>query len=150
MSIMGITCPDGICLEVTRERSSHDRGERAGKSTTYSPLSRVGARAEGEIRFEERLLNRMPAHEIVTIGWGSRPKDAGFSPYERPGESGTGSLHRSHRVAEVKEDMETRLYAVPPIEGARGRNRQARSPVGSNRCWRWTRADGAPTPALVG
>lgn len=86
----------------------------AGKSTTIRTISGLVRCRQGEILFDSKPIQRLPPHEIVTLGVGQSPEGrrvfANMSVREN---LELGAFTRSRKGNEVRSDME-RIYTQFP------------------------------------
>ncbi|MBN1218515.1 MAG: ABC transporter ATP-binding protein [Anaerolineae bacterium] len=85
----------------------------AGKSTTLNTISGIIKPREGEIRLEDRLLNQVPAHQIVALGISQAPEGRKiFSRLTVRENLEMGAFARSDKEG-IAEDFE-RVFALFP------------------------------------
>jgi len=99
---------DGISLDVKQgEIVTMIGANGAGKSTTIRAISGLVRASRGEVKFEERSLNDLEAHEIVSLGISQAPEGRRvFANMTVRENLDLGAYTRSKHKAEVKSDMD--------------------------------------------
>ncbi len=92
----------------------------AGKTTTLRTISGLIRPSSGEVRFEGKRIDTVPAHEIVTLGLAHSPEGRRIFPRLSVEENlllGAFSRNDHHSI---KEDLEA-AYTLFPILGERSK-----------------------------
>jgi branched-chain amino acid transport system ATP-binding protein len=107
-----------ICLEVQEgEIVSMIGGNGAGKSTTIRTISGLVRPSSGNVMFEGRAIETLPAHKIVTLGIGQSPEGRRvFTTLTVRENLDLGAYTRSKQAAQVKSDMERVFTRFPRLK----------------------------------
>ena len=107
----------------------------AGKTTTLRTISGLIKPAGGQIHFEGKRLDGVPAHEIVTLGLAHSPEGRRIFPRMSVEENLLlGAFSRSD--GSIKDDLQA-AYDLFPILGERSKQPAGTFPAGSSRCSPW-------------
>jgi branched-chain amino acid transport system ATP-binding protein len=97
----------------------------AGKTTTIESIMGLLPVRSGVIRFHNKEITHLPAHERARRGMGYSPEDAGIFPHLTVGENlmiGEWLSGQGEEGAAAIHDTEERTYAVfPEVRALRGR-----------------------------
>lgn len=86
----------------------------AGKTTILKTISGLRPVSTGEIIFNDQAINKIPAHERVTLGISQVPEGRGIFPGMTVMENlEMGKYFRKNRKAEMDEDLD-RIFALFP------------------------------------
>ena len=107
----------------------------AGKTTTLRTISGLIKPEAGEIWFQGKRIDAVPAHEITVLGLAHSPEGRRIFPRLTVEDNlMLGAFARRDRAGVSKRPGPC-LRPVPDPEGAAGRSRPAPSPAASSRCW---------------
>ena len=110
-----------VSLEVRRgEIVSLIGANGAGKSSTLRCISRIHRARAGELRFQGRDLNRLPAHEVVACGLAHVPEGRRIFPRLTVRENLEMGAYRRHDADGIAKDLE-HVHALFPILRDRAR-----------------------------
>lgn len=109
---------DGISLEVQQgEIVTMIGANGAGKSTTIRTISGLVRPREGEVLYEGQPIQRLPAHQIVTLGVGQSPEGRRvFANMTVRENLELGAYTRQKYRAEVREDLERVFQFFPRLK----------------------------------
>lgn len=86
----------------------------AGKTTILKTISGLRPVSTGDIMFNDQLINKIPAHERVTLGISQVPEGRGIFPGMTVMENlEMGKYFRKNRKAEMDEDLD-RIFTLFP------------------------------------
>lgn len=113
----GIRALKGISLEVTEEKIATLLGSNgAGKSTTVRAVSGIVPIAAGEIRFQGRLLNGLPPHEIQKLGLVHVPEGRKIFSNLSVRENLIMGAYNNRDKADIGRTMERVFATFPKLE----------------------------------
>jgi branched-chain amino acid transport system ATP-binding protein len=113
----GIQALKGISLDVTAEKIATLLGSNgAGKSTTVRAISGIAPVESGEIRFQGRLLNGLPPHEIQKLGLVHVPEGRKIFGNLSVRENLIMGAYNNRDKTDVSRTMERVLATFPALE----------------------------------
>src|SRR6516162_5407476 len=106
----------GVSLEVGRGEVVGLLGRNGvGKSTTLKAVTGLVHPSRGEVRFEGRLITRLPAHRVARLGVGYVPEDRRIFRLLSVGETLRTGLDRHDVTAAAKKELLEKVYAYFPV-----------------------------------
>jgi len=107
----------------------------AGKSTTLRTISGLLRPRRGAILLEQRRLDQLLPHEIVSLGVIHVPEGRRIFPRLTVQENLVMGAYQRRDKDGIQRDLE-RVFALFPASKSACIRRAARFPAASNRCWR--------------
>jgi branched-chain amino acid transport system ATP-binding protein len=106
----------GVSLEVGRGEVVGLLGRNGvGKSTTLKAVTGLVHPSRGEVRFEGRLITRLPAHRVARLGIGYVPEDRRIFRLLTVVENLRTGLDRHGVTAAAKKELLEKVYAYFPV-----------------------------------